>query len=445
MQPGSLGKDLDDLVLLPELPCEKVSDFGRDGWPSHALMVWWWLGSEAWLMARGITLNPQPVPNLDAHYKTWSATPHAAPGPCKLPYAYCMPTEYPQVQSQTPWTKLAWSQDSARRDVVLKLVNTDTDEYQVCFRLLQSSEEHCLSSCCGVLRPVAIFETQYNFSFVVIPQRADVRRTAHPRRCRVLAPRPLGHCHRPIAHSLPSYDGIRRFHRSLGTLRSSSRTRLYPRGGHRRCTIYSKALVLCPPVWLPLRLPSVDRMSVVSQKEIVDRVRRIPVSVEQPALRSHAVALARSPVVSSCPPWFSRPRLSICIICNTSASTYNAKDARRIPHRVSRIVSAPRCDHGSTCSTPWKARTSSHSRCSYPQTTDLSTVIPSHPDPITLTSFPALIALAIVPVVLVHLCPTLFAAARASHMVLASDTPAALAADGRYAYPHASYVPPPLM
>ncbi|KAJ8468446.1 hypothetical protein ONZ51_g9638 [Trametes cubensis] len=119
-----------------------------------------------------MTLNLKPAPNIDPRYKNWSVTPHATPGLANLPYAYCMPAGVDSLaeEGRIPGTRLAWAQDAARRDVALKLVNTDTDEYRIYSRLLKSVEAYSPSLCCGVLRPVAILETPHNFAFIVMPR-----------------------------------------------------------------------------------------------------------------------------------------------------------------------------------------------------------------------------------------------------------------------------------
>ncbi len=55
------------------------------------------------------------------------------------------------------------------RDIMLKLTHTDTDEYRIYRELLRFNESFG-DDFPGVLLPVAILDTPYDFSFVVMPR-----------------------------------------------------------------------------------------------------------------------------------------------------------------------------------------------------------------------------------------------------------------------------------
>ena len=64
--------------------------------------------------------------------------------------------------------KCAPAQDNHGRDVTIKLVNTYTHEYRI-FQDLVRCEALFGEDFQGVLPPVAILDTYYRFSFVVMP------------------------------------------------------------------------------------------------------------------------------------------------------------------------------------------------------------------------------------------------------------------------------------
>ncbi|KAI0369723.1 hypothetical protein BV20DRAFT_945797 [Pilatotrama ljubarskyi] len=133
-------------------------------------MIDFWMGWEAWLAARGFTLSlgeGSPEEHLD---KDWCTPAFTAPA-C-LPYAYCIRTEAKSWHPlfSRPATKIGWAQDSRYRDIVFKLTNTDSEEYQIYQHLLHLAEPSDYHGCSGVLRPVAILDTPYNFSFVAMPK-----------------------------------------------------------------------------------------------------------------------------------------------------------------------------------------------------------------------------------------------------------------------------------
>ncbi|KAI0661359.1 kinase-like domain-containing protein [Cubamyces menziesii] len=127
-------------------------------------------------MARGIILNRQPDPDGRPQDRPWHSTPYATPGPAALPYAYCRPIGNTQRRATWMGRKLAVARNAAGQDVVLKVLDTDSDEYQAYYRMLASTEVHAPTSCCGVLRPVAIIHTPYKFCFVVMPRWGRILR-----------------------------------------------------------------------------------------------------------------------------------------------------------------------------------------------------------------------------------------------------------------------------
>ena len=68
----------------------------------------------------------------------------------------------------TDQLKCAPAQDNHDRDVTIKLVNTYTHEYRISQDLLRC-EALFGHDYQGVLPPVAILDTPYRFSFVVMP------------------------------------------------------------------------------------------------------------------------------------------------------------------------------------------------------------------------------------------------------------------------------------
>ncbi|KAI9068262.1 hypothetical protein FKP32DRAFT_1587848 [Trametes sanguinea] len=136
-------------------------------------MLYFWMGWEAWLACRNVFLTLEPCVD-DPGWKDWFIPPVTAPA--APPYARCVHlTEgIPEPQVHIPNKRLAFAQDAQSRDLVLKVVNTDSDEYMAYDRLLQSLDYVDAATCVGILRPTAILHTPHNFCFIVMPRWGPV-------------------------------------------------------------------------------------------------------------------------------------------------------------------------------------------------------------------------------------------------------------------------------
>ena len=65
--------------------------------------------------------------------------------------------------------KTICAQDKLGRDVIMKIVEQDSDEYRICQELLEA-EELFQPEFGGLLPPIAILDTDYSYSFVVMPR-----------------------------------------------------------------------------------------------------------------------------------------------------------------------------------------------------------------------------------------------------------------------------------
>ncbi|KAI0355663.1 hypothetical protein OH77DRAFT_1495940 [Trametes cingulata] len=133
-------------------------------------MLDFWQGWEDWLAARGFTLSLGEGSNEEHLIKDWCTPPFTAPA--SLPYAQCVRSETKSWHPlfSRPATKIGWAQDSEHRDIVFKLTNTDSEEYRIYQHLLHLAGSSAPRQCSGVLQPVAILDTPYNFSFVAMPR-----------------------------------------------------------------------------------------------------------------------------------------------------------------------------------------------------------------------------------------------------------------------------------
>ncbi|KAI0355665.1 hypothetical protein OH77DRAFT_303712 [Trametes cingulata] len=161
--------EVDGLTSLPNSP----NDFGTDdGWLGQEAMARFWRCCEPWLAARGYTLYPRRLPEWGALKEGWYAPTHTASAP--LPYAICVRADSCPSYPDIPPLKIAWAQDSRKRDVVLKLTNTQTDDYRIYQELLRCESLQVPGVCAGVLPPVAILDTPYEYSFVVMPRWGEL-------------------------------------------------------------------------------------------------------------------------------------------------------------------------------------------------------------------------------------------------------------------------------
>ncbi|KAI0363257.1 hypothetical protein BV20DRAFT_975879 [Pilatotrama ljubarskyi] len=128
-----------------------------------------WLRCQDWLAARGITLYGRRPRGPKSLVPRGLWYPPAYTAPATLPYATRVHAENPAPYPLVPPIRLAWAQDSVRRDVVIKLTNRDIGEYQIYSALLHCEELRVPGKCMGVLAPVAILDTPHNYSFNVMP------------------------------------------------------------------------------------------------------------------------------------------------------------------------------------------------------------------------------------------------------------------------------------
>lgn len=68
-----------DIAYCPQLP---------QGWPYNCDMTRFWMGWQAWLVARGFTLNLRPTDHSTLLGVDWRIPPFAASESGSLPYAY---------------------------------------------------------------------------------------------------------------------------------------------------------------------------------------------------------------------------------------------------------------------------------------------------------------------------------------------------------------------
>ncbi|KAH9855099.1 hypothetical protein C2E23DRAFT_857839 [Lenzites betulinus] len=143
MKGGCLGEhEIDAYTQLPNIPRTYIA-FGGDEWPDYRTSVAFWDCCEPWLAARGYQLHPRQFPYEDAPWKYWDYPPLTAPS--KYPFATRVYVELKKQKFFTPPARIGWAQDSLRRDVALKLVHKDTDDYRT-YQVLLRSGEHLQSN-----------------------------------------------------------------------------------------------------------------------------------------------------------------------------------------------------------------------------------------------------------------------------------------------------------
>nr|VWO98223.1 Methyltransf_11 domain-containing protein [Ganoderma boninense] len=89
--------------------------------------------------------------------------------PAALPFAKFVDGETESGLCRTPLPKFAPARDALTRDVVIKLVKKGSDEHRI-YQDLQDCNARSENALQGVIPPVAILDSQYEFSFVVMPR-----------------------------------------------------------------------------------------------------------------------------------------------------------------------------------------------------------------------------------------------------------------------------------
>ncbi|KAI0645512.1 hypothetical protein C8Q79DRAFT_697473 [Trametes meyenii] len=132
------------------------------------VMVEFWQRCRPWLTARGYTLYPErrPLAHSESGHPGWYAPLSSTSG--SFPYATCIRQNIQGVPRWPP-SRVAWAQDTLSRDIVLKLVDTDSDEYSIYQTLLRCKELSTPERNPGVLPPLAILDTPFRYSIVAMP------------------------------------------------------------------------------------------------------------------------------------------------------------------------------------------------------------------------------------------------------------------------------------
>ncbi|KAI0675110.1 kinase-like domain-containing protein [Trametes maxima] len=159
--------ELDGLTSMPNIPLPKV-DYFDCGLPESSVMREFWGKCRLWLTARGYTLYPerQPSPHFDTEHPGWYAPLSSTSAP--FPYATCVRNNFPCTQLW-PAPRVVFAQDNLNRDIVLKLVDTGSDEYHIYQMLLRCKELWSPERSPGVLPPLAILDTPFRYSIVAMP------------------------------------------------------------------------------------------------------------------------------------------------------------------------------------------------------------------------------------------------------------------------------------
>ncbi|KAI0675111.1 kinase-like domain-containing protein [Trametes maxima] len=153
-----------------QIPYPRVDDFGFNS-PGYWDMLAFWQKCRPWLAARGYALYPERrlVPPSDPRESAGWFTPISSTS-APFPYATCVRKNDPhRGRPRMPPSKVAWAQDVLHRDVVLKLIDIDSPEYGIYYTLLRCEELSNPERSPGVLPPLAILDTPFRYSIVVMP------------------------------------------------------------------------------------------------------------------------------------------------------------------------------------------------------------------------------------------------------------------------------------
>ncbi|OSC99020.1 hypothetical protein PYCCODRAFT_1374017 [Trametes coccinea BRFM310] len=136
-----------------------------------------WPQCDDWLSARGYKLYPRKRLESSSIGVSWRWYIPARSTSAPYPFATCSRKDGSKAYINPLPLRIAFAQDLRGRDVVIKLVNLDTDEHHIYEELLHCDE--LLNPGAGVLPPVAILRTPFRYSFVVMPRWGPVGYLSH--------------------------------------------------------------------------------------------------------------------------------------------------------------------------------------------------------------------------------------------------------------------------
>ncbi|PIL33038.1 hypothetical protein GSI_04487 [Ganoderma sinense ZZ0214-1] len=157
--------DIPQLTIDQPFPNVDISMIGGENGYEWYQMKPFWRAYRPWLVARGFHLFEH---RPEEGYSSYILPPPTQCPPA-LPYAIYGGIEADPSFQVPPPPKFAPARDSYMRDVMIKLVKKGSEEHGIYQDLLHCSE---LSGqdFQGVLPPVAILDSQHDFSFVVMPR-----------------------------------------------------------------------------------------------------------------------------------------------------------------------------------------------------------------------------------------------------------------------------------
>ncbi|PIL33028.1 hypothetical protein GSI_04477 [Ganoderma sinense ZZ0214-1] len=161
----TLSSSSDESESFPTVPGGDLSRIGGAEGYSWFEMIPFWRAYRPWLAARGFHIFEPRYGQGSYGYEL----PPPTQSPAALPYARFIDIEIDPSISNTPPPKFAPARDSLTRDVMIKLVKKDSDEYRI-YQDLQGCSAVSGNALRGVIPPVAILDSQYDFSFIVMPR-----------------------------------------------------------------------------------------------------------------------------------------------------------------------------------------------------------------------------------------------------------------------------------
>ncbi|KAI0780201.1 hypothetical protein C8Q74DRAFT_1263745 [Fomes fomentarius] len=161
-----------DMDPIPDIPCGSVDSFSDQGIALEYALNDFWDALRPSLRDQGIYLYDlgradHEGPNTRAP-KEWCTPLKSTWAP--LPYARCVDAREVKSRKFLASTRLACAQDSAGRDLMLKLVDRDSDQYRIYDELLDDIDNFTdFATFPCVLPPTGIFDTPHNYSIVSMP------------------------------------------------------------------------------------------------------------------------------------------------------------------------------------------------------------------------------------------------------------------------------------
>ncbi|KAI0363330.1 hypothetical protein BV20DRAFT_1066263 [Pilatotrama ljubarskyi] len=134
-------------------------------------MIPFWYGYDCWLQSHGMLLYKLRPPPGNPGARFWYPSRDTVSS--TLPFARCLNGGSSESEFSTGlrvMPRFAYAQDGCGRDLFIKLIEKGSNEHKINRHLLSNASSSNASEFSFVLPPVALLDSPYDFSFLVMPR-----------------------------------------------------------------------------------------------------------------------------------------------------------------------------------------------------------------------------------------------------------------------------------